>query len=75
MSERGAGARWPEAMSQGTAAEYLEVSENTVRVWRLRKGLPYVVLPPTNGGCRGVVRYRRRDLDGWLRRHRRVDDR
>lgn len=59
-----------EYLDQAGAAIYLAVSEETIRRWRA-KGLPHYVLPPTKGGKHGVVRFRRRELDAWARKHRR----
>jgi transposase-like protein len=55
------------------AATYLGVTQSTVARW-LRKGLPSFLLPPTNGGTRGVRRFCRGDLDRWVRQFR-VDKR
>ena len=65
--------QWPGLMSQTTAARYLDTTPNTLRLWRLRSGLPFCELPSTaENGKRGVmIRYRRRDLDAWATERRR----
>jgi len=62
----------PGYLDQTTAASYLGVSIETIRRWR-KQGLPCFVLPPTDGGSRGVLLLRRRDIDAWARRFRRND--
>ena len=49
------------------AAHYMTVSEETIRRWR-RDGLPSHRLP--GRGERGILLFRRSDLDAWAARHR-----
>ena len=65
-----AAAPWPEFMSRATAAEFLDVSEETIRRWT-KKGLPVCVFPSTDSGSRGVLRYPRRAILKWAARWRR----
>jgi excisionase family DNA binding protein len=57
--------RWPEFLSVGTAARYLDVSPERVRKLQARGELPYHQEGP---GCR--VLFRRQDLDEALERWR-----
>ena len=59
-------------LDAGAAAEQLGVSREAIRRWVRSGRLPHVVLPPTNGGSRGVLRFRRADLETWVARHRRT---
>jgi hypothetical protein len=46
---------------QEATAEYLRLAEHTLEQWRWRRtGPPYV-------RCGGRIRYRRQDVDTWLR--------
>lgn len=58
-------ARWPEFMTQKTAAAYLDLSPRTFR--RLVDVEAMLVGDPR--GKRALRRYRREDLDAWARRH------
>jgi len=57
----------PRYLDQAEAADYLAVTVETIRRWR-RKGLPHYVLPSSNSGTRGILLFKRRDLDAWARR-------
>lgn len=52
----------PDLLTERQAAEYLNVSAGTLSVWRCTKRypLPYV-------RCGRSIRYRRSDLEQWLR--------
>jgi excisionase family DNA binding protein len=52
------------------AAFYLGVSLRTVESWVARRLLPTCELPPSNGGRRGIRRFRRADLERWIAAHR-----
>lgn len=42
-------------------------SYQTVRKWRVRRSMPYVVVPGTG---RDTIRYRREDVDEWARKNK-----
>lgn len=53
----------PPVMTEAQAAEYLHIPHNTLRNWRtVSRGPRYV----KNGK---IIRYRREDLDNWLRKN------
>lgn len=51
-------------MTETEAAAYLAIEPRTLRLWRVRRGVPHT--KPTNK----IVRYRSKDLDEWMQRSR-----
>ena len=49
------------------AAVYLAVSKPTIRRWCKNQGMPHYHLPGA-GGKRGVLLFRKSEIDRWLRR-------
>lgn len=45
-------------------AEYLQCSPDTIRIWRRTKNFPYIKI------SHRFVRYRKREIDNWLRKHK-----
>lgn len=53
-----------EVLDQAEAAFYLKVKPRTLRLWRTRRGLPFLRITGKH------VLFRRTDLDKWLDQHR-----
>ena len=51
-------------LSDADAARTVSVEPRTIRLWRQRRGLPFLKITGK------VCRIRRADLDGWLEQHR-----
>jgi len=51
-------------LSDADAARAVSVEPRTIRLWRQRRGLPFLKITGK------VCRIRRADLDGWLEQHR-----
>jgi len=51
-------------MNEAECADYLRQKPRTIRLWRKRRGLPFIKLTSK------VVLFRRPDVDGWLAQHR-----
>ena len=57
-------------LSLKEAAEYLRCSTRSIRRHIECRSLPHYCFPSANGGERGALRFRKRELDRWARRFR-----